>query len=195
MINNKIYVEFPKGKQTEFLRKVKYNLPLTWINIAKALNVDRSMIYFYLDENSRLPYPSFIKLCKMANLNPAEFIYKTTNIRQRGNARIPSNLTAQLAEFVGFLLGDGSTSLSSYQICISMDGVLDEKYVYDIPRTYFMSLFGKEPLIIYSKRSRGIRCIISSKEVCDFLIKDLGMPYGRRKYNDKNIIPNSNDIL
>ena len=189
MINNKIYVEFPKGKQTEFLRKIKYNIPLTWINIARILNVDRSMVYFYLDESSRLSYNSFIKLCKIANLNPVEFSYKTINIIQKGNAKIPSTITTQLAEFVGFLLGDGSISLSSYQICISMDGVLDEKYIHDIPRTYFRSLFGKESLIIYSKRSRGIRCIISSKEVCDFLIKDLGMPYGIRKYNHKNVIP------
>ena len=181
MINNKLYIEFPKGKQTEFLRRVKYNLSFTWINIAKALNVDRSMVYFYLDENSRLPYHSFIKLCKMANLNPAEFSYNTINILQRGNAKIPSSLTAQLAEFVGFLLGDGSITIPTYQICISMDGVLDEKYIHEIPRTYFMSLFGKEPLITYSKRSRGVKCIVSSKKICDFLIKDLGMPYGIRK--------------
>ena len=189
MINNKIYVEFTKRKQTEFLRKVKYNVPLTWINMAKALNVDRSMIYFYLDENSRLPYNSFIKLCGMANLNPAEFNYKTVNITQKGNAKIPATLTTQLTKFIGFLLGDGSIVLSNYQICVSMDGVLDEKYVYEILRNYFMSIFGKEPLICYSKRSMGIRCIIYSKEVCDFLVKDLGMPYGRRKYSDKNVIP------
>lgn len=189
MINNKIYVEFPKGKQTEFLRKVKYNVLLTWINIAKTLNIDRSMVYFYLDEHSRLPYNSFIKLCGIAHLNPAEFNYKTANIIQKGNAKIPATLTTQLAEFIGLLLGDGSIVLSNYQICVSMDGVLDEKYIYEIPRNYFRSIFGKEPLICYSKRSRGIRCIIYSKEVCDFLVKDLGMPYGRRKYSDRNVIP------
>lgn len=75
--SNKLLMEFPEGKQTEFLRKVKYSLSLTWINIAKILGVNRSMIYFYLDENSRLPYNSFIKLCEIANLNPAEFSYKT----------------------------------------------------------------------------------------------------------------------
>ena len=52
--NKMDYVKFSKGKQTEFLRKVKSNLNLTWMKIARILGVGRSMIYWYLDESCKM---------------------------------------------------------------------------------------------------------------------------------------------
>ena len=52
-----VYVRFPQGKQTEFMRVIKYSLSMTWIKIAHMLNVDRSMVYFYLNEvRIKLPH-------------------------------------------------------------------------------------------------------------------------------------------
>jgi hypothetical protein len=187
--NKKSYVKFPEGKQSEFLRKVKSRVPLTWIRLAKILNVCRSMIYFYLNEDSKMPYPSFIKLCQMAGLDSHKFEYEIINLTFKGVAKIPDKITPKLAEFVGVILEDGHISALNNQICISMDGVLDKKYVNKIIKNQFVSLFGKQPLICYSKISRNIRCAIYSKEACDFLTKYLGLPNGKKKYNSKNKIP------
>lgn len=190
MINKiNVYLEFPRGKQTEFLRLVKSNLFLTWIRLAKVLNVNRSMIYFYLSEDSKMPYSSFIKLCQISNLNPNNFEYKEVNLIRKGIAKIPDKITPNLAEFIGVILGDGHISALNNQICISMDSVLDKNYIQEIVKNQFVSLFGKEPSICYSKRSRNIRCTIYSKEACEFLTKYLGLPKGKKKYNPKNRIP------
>lgn len=188
-LNEKSYVKFPEGKQTEFLRTVKANTVLTWKKIAKVLKVDRSMIFFYLDEHSKLPYDSFIKLCTAADLSVQKFEYEKINLNFRGIAKVPNKITPQLAEFVGALLGDGSISPSKYQICVSMDGVLDEDYVKTFVRTHFILLFKKTPCVYYSKTARNIKCYIYSKKIFDYLTIKLGLPFGERKYKPNNIIP------
>ena len=187
--NKTDYVRFPKGKQTEFLRKVKVNLSLTWIKIAKSMNVSRSMIYFYLDESSKMPYSSFLHLCNLANLNQDKFEIDRFCIISKGEAIIPTKLTPKLAEFVGFMLGDGHISPINYQICVSVDGLLDKEYVNKVIKDYFMYLFKKEPAIYYSKTKRNVRCFIYSKKVFNYLTVKLGLPSGRKKYRSNNKIP------
>lgn len=187
--NKKLYVKFPENKQTEFLRKVKSRVPLTWIRLAKVLNVGRSMIYFYLSEDSKMPYSSFIKLCQIANLNPHKFDYEIINLTFKGIAKIPNKITSELAEFVGTMLGDGCISPSKYQICISMDSTLDREYINTIVKKYFILLFKKEPAIYYSKTRRNIKCFIYSKDVFNYLTQELGLPFSEKKYKLNNTIP------
>ena len=146
-----------------------------------------------------MPYSSFIKLCRIANFGPNKFEYTTFDIIKRGVAKVPDKLTPELAEFIGAMLGDGSISLTGYQICMSMDSILDKDYIHNISQNYFINLFGKEPIIYYSKKSRNVRCSIYSKEIYQFLTEKLGLPSGERKYNPKNIIPltffNDNELL
>ena len=184
-----VYVCFPHGKQTEFMRAIKSSLPQTWMKLAHMLNIDRSMVYFYLNEQCKMPYSSFIKLCNVSNLKPDKFEYRTFNIISKGTAKVPYKVTPQLAEFVGAMLGDGSISLTGYQICMSMHGILDKEYIHKITKNYFINLFGKEPNIYYSKKSINIRCSINSKEIYEFLTKKIGLPSGERKNNIKNKIP------
>jgi len=187
---NKVdYVKFPKGKQTKFLRKVKSNLSLTWIRLAKIMGVGRSMMYFYLNECCKMPYTPFNRLCKLANLNQNKFEFEITSLISKGKAKIPDKITPKLAEFIGILLGDGHISPFKYQICISLDSVLDKRYTGEVVKNYFISLFGKEPLIYYSKTARNIKCFIYSKEVHDFLTTKIGLPNGKKKYNINNRIP------
>ncbi|MAG08622.1 hypothetical protein CMO89_04055 [Candidatus Woesearchaeota archaeon] len=197
--NKMDYIKFSKGKQTEFLRKVKSNLDFTWIKIAKILGVDRSMIYFYLDESCKMSHTSFVQLCNLANLNPEGFKFGIINIPTKGKAVIPNKLTYKLAEFIGILLGDGSISRPGYQICISMDSVLDDKYINTLVKEHFIQLFKKEPTIYYSKTNRNVRCLIYSKDVFDYLTTKLGLPSGEKKYKPNNSIPraffNDNNLL
>lgn len=182
------YLQFKKGKQTEFLRLTKSNLSLTWIKVARILNVNRSMIYFYLNEDSMLPYTSYLKLCELSNLNSSEFEYKAVNLIDKGQASIPRKITPELAEFVGMILGDGSISTRKYQICITLNSVLEEKYM-QIVKKHFTVLFEKEPSICYSKNAKSVRGFIYSKNVYDFLTKRLGLPNGKRTYKGNNVIP------
>ena len=124
----------------------------------------------------------------MSNLNPNEFEYKAVNLISKGSASVPEEITPELAEFIGIVLGDGSISIGKYQICITLNSVLEEKYM-QIVKKYFTALFGKEPSICYSKNTKSVRCFIYSKDVYNFLTEKLGLPNGNRTYKENNIIP------
>jgi hypothetical protein len=183
------YIKFSKGEQEKFLRKVKINSSLTWIEIAKILKVNRSMIYLYLNESCKLPYISFIKLCKQANLNSDLFQFEIILKPEKGSIKIPNKITPKLAGFIGIILGDGHISKLKYEISVTLDSVLDKKYIDKIVKTYFFDLFKKEPSIYYSKSNKGVKCFIYSKKLFYFLTNEIGLPSGNKKYNKNNIMP------
>ena len=66
------YINFPKNKQTEFLRLIKRKTEKSWEDLASFLEISRSMIFFYLNEHSKLSYQNYIRLCELANLKVEE---------------------------------------------------------------------------------------------------------------------------
>jgi len=121
------YINFSKNKQTLFLRLIKKKTNYSWIKLANFLEVSKSMVYFYLNEHSKLPYNHYLRLCILAkikmesNLNLVEIKNKEEKIK------LP-NLSSKLAEFLGALAGDGHLNRVTYEVSISMDKDLDKNY-------------------------------------------------------------------
>lgn len=81
------------------------------------------------------------------------------------------NLTTELAEFVGIMLGDGNVNFKTNQITISC-GIIDGTYITEYIPFLITKLFSKRTG--FRKQNRGgFDCRFSSKEACNFLIKDM----------------------
>ena len=109
-------------------------------------------------------------------------------------------ITSQLAELVGILIGDGYIYRNNrkYQIGFVGNPVTDKEY-YNFIKELILSEWKKKANIKF--REGGIRIVIDSKEVCNFLINDLKLEYGEGKcervkipaeiYTDWNLAKNT----
>ena len=109
------YIKFNKNEQISFMRLVKYKTKLTWEKLAQYLEISRSMIFFYLDASSKIPYINYKKLCALAKIRTdcnsfIEIKNKTEKIK---NPRIMDN---NLAELIGIIAGDGHISKINYEV-------------------------------------------------------------------------------
>lgn len=108
---------------------------------------------------------------------------KISGGNNKKNIRKPP-IDESLAEFVGIYLGDGT--LTKYFVRISGDSRYDLPY-FKYLKNLVKKLFGIEPKISITKKDL-LNLTISSKEVCDFLHKEMGLPYGD-KIKNKTKIP------
>src|SRR3989338_5676033 len=99
------YVKFKDGEQNLFLRKVKHKVNLSWRQLSDFLGVNRSMVFFYLGEHSKLPQHSYKKLCNIAKMKVKE--HKFIEISNTPKEIKLPKLSEKFAEFIGALAGDG----------------------------------------------------------------------------------------
>lgn len=97
------------------------------------------------------------------------------------------NVSNELAELVGIIIGDGNIyrKLNKYRIGFTGDIITDREYFEHI-RRLIKKEWNKEARIFIG--GRGLRIVINSKEACNFLINELKLPYGEGK-GEKVIIP------
>src|SRR3989344_2146034 len=179
------YITWNEGEQTNFLRAVKDKTGLTWNEIAEHLNFSRGMLFFYLDESCRMSYETFLKLCKLGNLEPFKFyphIIKKTKLSKITTLKsytFPQKTNPQLAEFIGIYLGDGYLGPVSYEVSVSC-GEIDYPYITNFIPNLMKRLFSIKPKIIYYKNSKGIKCYIFSKGVVMSFVNKYGFNSGRK---------------
>lgn len=92
-------------------------------------------------------------------------------------------INEKLAEFIGAYLGDGT--LTNYFVRISGDPKYDLHY-FEYLRDLIEEIFGIKSKISITKRNL-LMLTISSIEMCNFLHKDLGLPYGNKIKNNSKI--------
>ena len=101
----------------------------------------------------------------------------------------------KLAEFLGILLGDGNLNKSSN--CITIVGSLEESDYYNnhvIP--IIGSLFEVKPKLRYRKDRNAIYIDFNSKQVMDYLSKELELVRGNKRYaHVPKIIMNSSESI
>ena len=173
------YINFSKNKQTSFLRLTKIRTNLTWKQIAHFLEVNRSMIYFYLNEHSRLPYDHYVRLCSLAKINIDENI-ETINIKNKENIIKIPKLSTKLAEFLGALAGDGHVNTITYEVSISMDKDLDCDYSYHIIKL-FNEILRIEARKYTQEKYNKTKCFVYSKKLVEFLSQNYDVPIGKKK--------------
>jgi len=170
------YLNLEKNQQNLFLKQIKTKIACPWKQIAKILNVDRSMVYFYLNEHSKLPYESYDKLCSLAKINPEAV--KTMEIKNKQVEIKSPPLNELFSEFLGALAGDGHVNKINYEVSISMDKDLDGAYCDHITQL-FKKLFN-----IHSRRyvqKNKVKCFVYSKELVNFLSENYKIPVGKKK--------------
>lgn len=178
------YVIFDKGKQNFFLKEVKSLTKLTWDQMAELLKINRSMIYFYLNESSKLPYDFYVKLSKKSHLKVKRI--KTVEMcKKEIDIVFPVVINEKLSELLGILSGDGCISKLKYEICVTCSNVLDRQYVIEHVTPLFENIFAIRPKI--RVQGNRIRCKIYSKKLASFLSEELNFPIGKKK--GKLIIP------
>lgn len=175
------YVVFPKGKQTQFLTRVKNKTNKSWEELAQLLKVSRSMIFFYRNEHSKLPQEHYLTLCMLSNIK-INLNLRTIQIKNKSEKIIIPPLNEKFAEFIGALAGDGHMNKITYEISISMDQDLDKEYSKHIISLY-KQLFGikarKYTQIEYNK----VKCFAYSKELVNNLSNTYAIPVGKKKGN------------
>ncbi|MBS3139357.1 hypothetical protein J4207_06685 [Candidatus Woesearchaeota archaeon] len=182
------YLQFEKGHQTLFLRTVKNASFSTWNKFAEFFNVNRSMVFLYLSEKSKLPYKSYLRLLRKSNIDPKPFCFRIISSNDYGVAEIPTTYTDDLAWFVGILLGDGHIDDYNYQVTIAFHSVLESSYLKKV-KALIERLFKKGVSENTSKRSKASYLRLNSKIVVDFLATECGIPTGKRIRTSNNRIP------
>lgn len=96
-------------------------------------------------------------------------------------------ITKELAEIIGILLGDGYIYRKNrkYQIGFVGSPKTDVE-LFEHLQKIILKEWNKETKI--KVRAKGLRLVFNSKEICNFLIDDLKIPYGEGKC-EKVIIP------
>jgi len=128
------------------------------------------MIFFYLNDTSKLPVYRLKKLCKICNESFKKWAVKTIEYpRTIQIVKIPNINSPKFAEFCGILLGDGCIYSKGYGICISGHKVHDLKYFKDTVSPLYKSLFGLSPRLHFDKKRNSVRCVVYSKKAAEFL--------------------------
>jgi DNA-binding transcriptional regulator WhiA len=187
------YIDFQEGDQTRFLRDVKMRTKLTWRKLADKLKVNRSMIFFYLNEHSKLPESHYKMLCKMARKRIVR--QKRVIIKNKENSIRKTKTSENVAEFLGLLAGDGHINSNTFEVSVTLNAKSDKRYV---ERVLYLikSLFGLSARTYAQPNYGKIKCYVYSKQLVHMLHKRFSVPVGKKKGSlriPKNIL--SNDRL
>jgi len=172
--------KFKRGKQKEFLRRLKKVSRLTWRELAEMLDVGIYTIQTdWHNENSTLPlkkmeeiigkYPDKI-LKKIVNKGIDKVLEPKWGQKKAGNLKLKEIILPQrsenLAEIIGALIGDGNIS----QKGIRITGNYKEKKHHEYLRKEIKALFGLDSRIYggYTKKSVIILNLYSTKIVSYF---------------------------
>lgn len=182
-----IYLQKGTGKQRTILKTIKQTSNLNWKQITKILEVNRSMLFKYLNEDHSMPLKRLEKLCKATKIDITNFgkleLIELQNVKEHKIVRPKLNET--LAEFLGALSGDGNIYGKNYEISITCGAVVDQDYVVRIVKKMFKNLFGLEAHIY--KNKSVVKCRIYSKQLQQFLSNEFNFPIGKRK--NRTFIP------
>ncbi|MBR9682933.1 hypothetical protein GOV03_00125 [Candidatus Woesearchaeota archaeon] len=103
---------------------------------------------------------------------------------------------ARMAELVGIILGDGHIH-SKHNLITIVGSLEDLEYYQKRVCWLFQSLFNKTPSLRRRKDRNAYYLVIYSKQIVDFLVNEIGLKRGSKKYasfpkkiiSDKKLIP------
>lgn len=180
-----LFLNLCNGQQKKLLSYFKNKMKITWVEMAKILRVNRSMIFFYCNDSCKMPLNKIRKLCFVSNDNIENFNLNCVLISHGiKNINFPKK-NKYLAEFFGILFGDGCISKNNYSVYITCDAFLDYLYIKEIVFWFFVDLFGVFPKIRFQKGA--IHCWVYSKKLFNFFSKNNSFPVGKKK--NKLVIP------
>lgn len=168
------------GNQRRILQNLKEKSGLSWPQIAKELQVNRSMIFFYLNEKCKIPKTRLERFCNLAGeqLESQNLSFVEENQSKEKEIKKPE-LNEELSEFLGILSGDGCLENNGYAVTVTCGMVFDKKYINEKVAPMFESLFGLKP-VIFGKKG-VIHCRVYSKRLWHFISEEFCFPIGEKK--------------
>ncbi len=144
------YLDITSVEQAFIIKELKEKMDLTWKEIANAVNVDRSMIYFYANGKSRIPKNKYHLLCMMARVDPLELpILRISNKEKM--IRVPEG-GGDLEEFLAAFALFGHLNPLTYEVAITVP-------YFEMTRikALFKTLFDIEPTTIRCEDSVRVK--------------------------------------
>ncbi len=175
---------FKKGKQRELLEDYKKSCGTDrWSGVARCLRVRENALKEWRYETVSLPSRIYRRL-DSSGLYGRWIVEKKTDgwgrslggknsPGRRNRIRVPEP-SPLLAEFFGIIFGDGNVYANerygAYQIRVACHPVQEQEYAEFVSKL-FMALFGLKTSHI--RRGRGLYTCADSRELADFLLKNL----------------------
>lgn len=137
-------IQFQKGKQKEFLSKVKNKSKTTWENLAKKVNIKKGTLKSYYYEKRTMPKKIVDNLSELFKIKYYNFRLLPENWGQlKAGKKNFKNLkvntkSKEFAEIVGIILGDGHLSKNRKIVGIYLNKYTEEPYA-----KYVLRLFNK----------------------------------------------------
>lgn len=193
-------VKFPKSFIQNVLYRCKKEKKWTWSFFANYLGISEyTLRYDWLNKGNTVPLSLARKIINLhSNLEWKDIERRIKILDEFWGQRlgkkpkqleikITGNKEEKYAEFYGAMLGDGCIFSNMIGICLSGNSALDRNYIEFYLSNIIKEIFGIEPKIYYSKKSKNIRCFVYSKPLAKWLIKE-GFPKGK-KIKSKITIP------
>lgn len=185
----------------KLIKEIKQEHNFCWRSLAKKLLISRDAIRVgWLIKGNTIPYSVFLKLINLHPKLTFDQIKSQINILKpywgqslgiksptEKTIKLPNLYSEEFAEFYGAMLGDGCIYSNLSGLCISGHSILDKSYLEDHICNLILRLFNIKPKFYYSKKQKGMYCVIYNKKLSLFF-KKIGFPVGE-KVNQKLVIP------
>ena len=169
------FIIFEKGKQREYLLKIKEKSQLSWPKLAKLIGKSRSTILTYLREDCKVPMKVIDKLNSKYDIKVEyEKVISLKNTKKE--IKFPK-LSNKFAELIGAIAGDGHLHLYPAELSITCHKDLDREHVYHLSKI-FENLFNQKPKILFQRNIIKLR--FYSKELVNKLNQEYELPIGRK---------------
>lgn len=173
------YLNIGREEQAKLIRDLKDGCSLSWTNLAKELSVTRGMMFFYLRGEARIPKDKLEILLLLSNYPADKSKLRFVEADFTPKEPIFPPMSADLAEFLGILYGDGCLVSHNYGIDISGDKVSDFSYHQTRVSPLFSKLFGISARFQYQENCIHTR--LYSKKLHEFLSSEFSFPIGEKK--------------
>jgi len=197
-------IKLKKGKQKELILILKKNIDTTWREIGDIVGISGNYLSGDLKyEKVLLSKSLYRKICNLSSVNFDCYIEqelaknwgqikggKKSKNRPRKPKMLVKNITKDLAEVFGIMLGDGSIYFNKKhkinQTVIS--GHLENNYEYMVNyvKPLFEKVFSREFKIRENKKMNEIQVYNQTKDVV-FTLNNLGFPSGNKIKNNVGI--------
>lgn len=162
------------GQFSRRLRIGEHTLRVDWLKKDRTipLSVFKNLISLHKDI-------SFEKLKDKIHFLDPFWGQKIGKKNSKKKISFPNINSEEFAEFYGILLGDGCIYSNMNGFCITGHKILEKDYYKNYLKKLIENLFSESPKFSISKKSKGIRCYLYSKQISSFLV-NLGFPKGKK---------------
>ena len=194
-------VIFAKGKQKELLVSYKKQHNLSWLNVCNKLGVKLSALHDWVYEKNALPLDVFEKtggnvyrrfILETKEENWGRVIGGKNSLGSLKQIVSPPK-TADLAELIGVILGDGNLGyykkgkkIGTYALKIGGHISEDRKYLELYVASLIRDLFKVKPRFFIQRNGPEFFVVIYSKKIIEFF-ETIGLKAGNKKTNNVGI--------